>query len=364
MTDPARWAALPFHFWSVVFFCLGSIIGSFLNVCVYRMPRGESLVSPPSHCPHCQARIPWRSNIPLASWLWQRGRCRACGAPISIRYPVIELLTALLFLGCWLRHGETSMGLPLVYGLFVAGLVVAAFVDLEHYIIPDAITLGGIGAGFVCSMIVPELHREASLVDALRRCLVGAALGGGLIYAVMRLGKLLLGRHRLKLGHGTRIYFSEENLVLPDRLIPYAEVLYRRTDAIALEAREVELADRCQWNVRVRLTRDALQIGDTTYRPEDVPCLEVSTDAVVIPREAMGLGDVKFMAAIGAFLGWAGVLFSLMASALLGSIVGLTLIALHRHARAKPIPYGPYLALAAALWVFVGDQIATWWLRM
>ena len=364
MTDPAHWAALPFHFWSVVFFCLGSIVGSFLNVCVYRMPRGESLVSPPSHCPHCQARIPWRSNIPLVSWLWQGGRCGACGGPISIRYFVIELLTALLFLGCWLRYGQTSIGLPLVYGLFVAGLVVAAFVDLEHYIIPDTITLGGIGAGFVCSMLVPELHREALLVDALRRCLIGAALGAGLIYGVMRLGKLLLGRHRLKLAPGSRVYFTEEDLVLPDKLIPYAEVLYRRTDAIVIEAREAELADRCYWNVRVRLTRDTLRIGDAAYRPEDVPCLEVTTDAVVIPREAMGLGDVKFMAAIGAFLGWTGVLFSLMASALVGSVVGVTLIASHRHARAKPIPYGPYLALAAAAWVFGGDGIVRWWLRM
>jgi len=364
MSDPARWAAVPFHFWSVVFFLLGSIVGSFLNVCVHRLPRGESLVRPPSHCPHCRRRIPWGANIPLISWLQLRGRCRFCGAPIAARYFVIELLSAVLFAGCWLRYGESSVWLALVYCLFLAGLVVAAFIDLEHYIIPDAITLGGIGAGFLCSLLVPELHREVSFADALRSCLVGAALGAGVIYTIMRLGKLFLGRQRFKLPPDSRVYFTEEELVLPNKVIPYAEVLYRRTDAIVLQAGQVEMVDRCYWNVAVRLTREVLRVGDVTYRPEEVPWLEVTTDAVVIPREAMGLGDVKFMGAIGAFLGWAGVLFSLMASALAGSVAGVTLIVLRRHARANPIPYGPYLALAAAVWVFFGDGISRWWLRM
>jgi leader peptidase (prepilin peptidase)/N-methyltransferase len=360
MIDLTSWALVPFHFWSVVFFFLGSIVGSFLNVCVHRLPHGLSLVSPPSHCPHCEARIPWHCNVPLASWLWLRGRCRACGAPISPRYVVIELLTGLLFLGCWLTYGRISAALALIYCLMLAGLVVATFIDLEHFIIPDTITLGGIGAGFVCSLLVPELHRAASLVEALRQCLVGAALGGGVIYAIVRIGKLFLGRQKFPLPPGSRVYFTEEHLVLPTMQIPYGEVLYRRTDAIRLTAREVELVDRCYWNVPVQLTRESLRIGEVVFRPEDVTCLEAVTDAVVIPREAMGLGDVKFMAAIGAFLGWQGMLFSLMGSALVGSIAGLTLIALHRHSRANPIPYGPYLALAAAVWVFAGDRLSAW----
>jgi len=362
MIDPAQWALVPFHFWSVVFFCLGSIVGSFLNVCVHRLPQGQSLVTPPSRCPHCQTRIPWRWNIPVVSWLWLRGRCRACGAPIAARYLVIELLTGALFLGCWLAYGEVSAALALVYCLMLAGLVAATFIDLEHFIIPDVITLGGVGAGFVCSLLVPELHRATASVDALRRCLVGAALGGGVIYAIVRLGKVVFGRQRFPLPPASRVYFTEEYLVLPDKVIPYGEVLYRRTDAIQVDAHEVELVDRCYWNVRVELTREALRIGDLECRPEEVTGLEVVTDAVVIPREAMGLGDVKFMAAIGAFLGWTGVVFALMASAFIGSAVGLSLIALHRQARANPIPYGPYLALAAALWVFAGDRLLRAWL--
>ena len=91
MADQNSWAAVPFHFWSVVYFVFGSIVGSFLNVCIHRMPRGESVVSPPSHCPHCGYSIPWFLNIPLVTWCWLRGKCANCRAPISARYFAVEL---------------------------------------------------------------------------------------------------------------------------------------------------------------------------------------------------------------------------------------------------------------------------------
>ena len=121
--DSRNWAAIPFHFWSVVFFVFGSMVGSFLNVCIYRLPLEQSIVSPPSHCPHCKYSIPWYLNIPLATWLYLRGKCRNCGAPISIRYFLVELLTAVTFLSCWLAFGGQSVGLALVYALFLAGLI-------------------------------------------------------------------------------------------------------------------------------------------------------------------------------------------------------------------------------------------------
>jgi leader peptidase (prepilin peptidase)/N-methyltransferase len=108
MFDLERWAAAPFHFWTVVFFVFGSIVGSFLNVCIHRMPLGESVVSPPSHCPHCRYTIPWWLNIPLFTWVFLRGRCRQCGAPISVRYFLVELLTAVVFAGAWVRYGAFS----------------------------------------------------------------------------------------------------------------------------------------------------------------------------------------------------------------------------------------------------------------
>src|SRR5262245_5205453 len=189
--DAEVWARVPFHLWSVVLFALGSMVGSFLNVCIYRMPRGESVVSPPSHCPHCNYSIPWYLNLPLVTWLMLRGRCRNCGAPISVRYFLVELLTALLFLGCWLRFGKSSPGLALVYCLVLAGFIVATFIDLEHFIIPDEVTLGGIAAGFLCSLLVPALHQARTVPLALERCFVGIAVGAGLVYGILRLGKLL-----------------------------------------------------------------------------------------------------------------------------------------------------------------------------
>ena len=100
--DPEVWATVPFHFWSIVLFALGSIVGSFLNVCIYRMPLGLSVVSPPSHCPACKYSIPWYLNVPLLTWLLLRGQCAHCRAPISPRYFFVEMLTGLAFLGCWL----------------------------------------------------------------------------------------------------------------------------------------------------------------------------------------------------------------------------------------------------------------------
>src|SRR5579859_4693300 len=152
MFDPQYWAAVPYHFWSLAFFALGCIVGSFLNVCIHRMPLGMSIVSPPSHCPYCKYSIPWWLNVPLLTWLSLKGRCRNCSAPISPRYFIVELFTGLIFLSCWLRFGNQdhyylSMPTVLVYTLFAAGLIVATFVDFEHFIIPDEITLGGTAVG-------------------------------------------------------------------------------------------------------------------------------------------------------------------------------------------------------------------------
>src|SRR4249920_1497002 len=134
--DPAVWASLPFHFWTAMLFVLGCMVGSFLNVCIHRMPLGQSIVSPPSHCPHCKYSIPWYLNVPLVTWLSLGGRCKNCGAPISVRYFLVELLTGIAFLSCWLSFGDKSAWLALIYCLFLAGLIVATFIDFEHFIIP------------------------------------------------------------------------------------------------------------------------------------------------------------------------------------------------------------------------------------
>lgn len=355
--EPEVWARVPFHFWSVVFFVFGSMIGSFLNVCIYRMPLGQSVVSPPSHCPHCKYSIPWYLNIPLVTWVYLRGRCRNCGAPISVRYFLVELLTALLFLASWLTFGAASAGVALVYAFFLAGLVAATFIDFEHLIIPDEITIGGMVAGFLCSFLLPQMHGAISPSDSLKQSLLGILCGGGLIYLIVRGGKLVFGRKRFSLPADTRIVFTETAVVLPDKVIPYEEVFYRKSDTIVMHARTVELVDRCYKDVRVRLTPSRLQIDEEQFDPEKVACLEAVTAEIVLPQEAMGLGDVKFMAAIGAFLGWQAVIFSLVVSSFIGALVGTTLVLLKRRELTSRLPYGPYIALAAALWLFAGPQI-------
>lgn len=369
--NPHYWALVPFHFWSLVFFAFGCIVGSFLNVCIYRMPLELSIISPPSHCPHCKYSIPFYLNIPLVTWLALRGRCKNCGAPISPRYFAVELLTGVTFLGCWLAFGHQAPWLALVYSIFIAGLIVATFIDFEHFIIPDEITLGGAAAGFILSIFLPQMHGVIRWSESAVWSLLGIAAGAGIVYAVLRLGKLLFGRQKVELDGETKIHFTESSLVLPDAEIPYGEIFYRRTDTIAFFANRLELVDRTYQNVKVHLTAPGwsggengqqshsgqLRIGDDEFNPEDVAFMEATCSELVLPREAMGLGDVKFMAGIGAFLGWKGVVFSLMASSLIGSVVGVALIIARKREWSSRMPYGPYIALAAVIWIFSGNKL-------
>ncbi|HLP75571.1 MAG TPA: prepilin peptidase [Candidatus Paceibacterota bacterium] len=358
--DANNWATVPFHFWSLVFFVLGSMIGSFLNVVIHRLPVGQSIVSPPSHCPHCKYSIPWYLNMPLITWLYLRGQCKNCGAPISARYFLVELLTGVAFLSCWLVWGKGSVAVALVYCLVLSGFIAATFIDFEHFIIPDEITIGGTIVGLVCSLLIPKLHGQTSFIGGMIQGVLGIVVGGGIIYAILRLGKLLFGRQKVELPKDARIIFTETSVHLPDREILYEDLFYRKSDTVVLHAHMVELADRCYKDVVVRLAPEKLQIGDEKLNPEEVPHLEAVSTEIVLPREAMGFGDVKFMAAIGAFLGWQATLFSLMVSSILGSIVGVTFILMGKREWSSRLPYGPYIAAAAVIWIFGGSRLLDW----
>jgi leader peptidase (prepilin peptidase)/N-methyltransferase len=361
--NPSYWEAVPFHFWSLTFFAFGCIVGSFLNVCIYRMPLDLSVVSPPSHCPHCKYSIPFYLNIPLLTWLSLHGRCKNCGAPISPRYFIVELLTGLTFLACWLVFGVPSPALALVYSLFLAGLIVATFIDFEHLIIPDEITLGGAVAGFVISFLLPSLHHVASNGQGMVQSALGIAAGAGIVYGTLRGGKLLFGRQKMKLPLETKIIFSETALCLPDQEISYDEIFYRQSDTIVFHARTVELVDRSYANATVRLSPARLRIDDEEIDPETVPHLEAVCSEIVLPREAMGLGDVKFMAAIGAFLGWEATIFSLVVAAMIGAAYGGVMVALHKQKWSGRLYFGPFLAAAATIWIFAGPELVAWYLR-
>jgi prepilin signal peptidase PulO-like enzyme (type II secretory pathway) len=333
----------------------------------------------------------------------------------------------------------------LVYCLLFSLFIVASFIDFEYYIIPDEITLGGLAAGFLCSFAVPSIQHATSSTDALLRSLGGIILGSGLVYLILRGGKVLFGRQRFSLPADTTVTFTETVLKLPDRDVPYEELFYRKSDAILFRAKKLELflakshhatsdlnpptassppskdiiptnppdespeetaprpdatglvqpaatgpgatlasesappphtgpgpaeipksdasqhADHTFDEVLVRLTPHELCVGETIFKPDEVTRMIAVAEEMVLPREAMGLGDVKFMASIGAFLGAPAVLFSLLLSAMIGSLVGVTLIVLRRREWSSRLPYGPYLALAAMIWVFGSIRLHNWW---
>jgi leader peptidase (prepilin peptidase) / N-methyltransferase len=358
-TDPNLnpYAAVPFHFWTATFFVFGAIVGSFLNVVIHRLPREESIVHPPSHCPHCLYRIPWFLNIPIVTWLMIGGRCSNCRAPITARYFLVEMLTGAMFASCWLAFGKVSLGIAIAYSILIAGMLAATFIDFEHFIIPNEINFGGMGAGLLASMIVPALHGTDSWLEGLKWSAVGLVAGAGIVWFVVQFGKLLFGRYHVDLEAGQEMIFTDSDLILPDRAVAYGELFYRKTDFIRFHAERLEMADRCYWDADVEISQTVMRIGSDTYDPEPVTYMSATTETVTLPREAMGFGDVKFMGAIGAFLGWQAVVFSLILSSLIGSFIGVTMIVLGRRDWSSRLPYGPYIALAAFVWIYFGKSI-------
>jgi len=242
---------------------LGAIIGSFLNVCIYRLPRAKSIAWPASACPHCDRGLSWYENIPIVSFLALRGRCRTCRASIGIRYPIVEAVTAAMFALAWWYYGP---GVLLVSRLILGcALIVLFAIDLEHHLLPNAITIPGVVVGFVLSFFT-----EPGWIGSL----IGMLVGGGVLFAI-------------------------------------AEAYYR--------ARH---------------------------------------------EEGLGMGDVKMLAMVGAFIGWKLTLLTLMMASLSGTVIGLALIVSKRGGMKYALPFGTFLALGAALAATVGPAMLDWYLGL
>lgn len=174
-------------------FIMGTIVGSFLNVCIYRIPAGRSVVFPGSTC-SCGEAIAWYHNIPILSWYILRGRAACCGARFSVRYPGIEFLTGILFMLCWLQHPPVLAVLGM---LFVAFLICATFIDLDHMIIPDRFSIGGMVIGVILSFLFPQLHSIEAAIPIAERIesgvmgIIGAIVGAGLVYWISVLGEII-----------------------------------------------------------------------------------------------------------------------------------------------------------------------------
>ncbi len=344
-------------------FVLGAAIGSFLNVCIYRLPLDLSVNEPKrSFCPSCKKEIPWTQNLPLLSWLFLRGKCANCGIRIAFRYFAVELLTALLFLAVWLVF---PWPIALVYFVFVSLLVVATFIDFAHFIIPDEITIGGTIAGVLASVAVPALMGQTSRLAALGWSLGAAVLGYVLLWLVLEGGKMLFGKKRIRLEAPTPFTWVREQddaeFIVGDEKGVWSDHFARESDRMLLHCAEAEVDGRRFENVTLELHYDRLAIGAETFQLDHVDRVAGVVRELQIPREAMGRGDLKFLAAIGAFLGWRAVLFSVFAGSLAGSVVGVATMALGQRAWSAKIPFGPYLALGALGWMFFGPWLVGWY---
>ncbi len=351
----------------IVAFVIGSMVGSFLNVVIYRLPLNLSVNKPRrSFCPHCKTQIPFYQNIPLISWLVLRAKCARCKEKIPFRYFGVELLTACLFLAVW-NLCERGDALALVLPLWVlTGLLISAtFIDFDHFIIPDEITLGGTAAGVVFSLAIPSLMGVDSHWMSLLLSLAGAALGYGLLWGVVEMGKLAFGKTKQTFDPPAEFVWTRKDddaeFAVGDDKLMWSDIFSREKDLMIMEAKEVRLDEKPAGQDTLRFFYNRLALPEGDVMLETLGKITGKVAKIVIPREAMGFGDVKFIACIGAFLGWKAVLFTVVAASVFGSLVGVALMLTGRREASGRIPFGPYLALGALVWIFAGPAILNWY---
>ncbi len=344
-------------------FILGAAVGSFLNVCIYRLPVDLSVNKPRrSFCPACKKPIPWHQNLPLISWVMLRGRCANCGSKIAFRYFAVELLTALLFLAIWQTF---SWHVAVAYWIFVSFLIVGTFIDFEHFIIPNRVTIGGIIAGIIASVTVPTLMDTDSRLAAGVRSMLAAALGYAILLIVLEAGKIAFGRKRIRFDTPTPFTWTKReddaDFVIGSEQSLWSDHFAREKDRLLLQCDEAKIDYHAYGNATLEFHHDRVAVEGNKFALDKVTEISGVVRELQIPREAMGRGDLKFLAAIGAFLGWRAVLFSLFAGSVLGSIVGLITLVVGKRVWSAKLPFGPYLAFGALSWLFSGDAFLRWY---
>jgi leader peptidase (prepilin peptidase) / N-methyltransferase len=356
-----------YHFFFAAFaFVLGAVVGSFLNVCIYRMPLDLSVNEPRrSFCPSCKKQLKWYQNIPLLSWLFLRGRCANCGSHIAFRYFVVELVTALLFLAVWLQY---PWPIPLAYWVFLSLLIVGIFIDLEHFIIPDEVTIGGTIAGLLASFLVPALMATEGRWTALLTSGLSALLGYVILWIVLEAGKKVFGKKKIQLDAPTPFTWTrrgeDADFAVGEEKGLWSDYFSRETDLLILHCDEAIVDARNLGKTDLRFHYNRVTIDGQEIVLDTLDQISGVVRELQIPREAMGRGDLKFLAAIGAFLGWRAVLFSVFAGSLFGSLVGLATLLVGQRVWSAKIPFGPYLAFGGLLWMFFGESLLSWYMGL
>ena len=366
--DPVVPAVYYERLFDVFALVLGAVVGSFLNVCIYRLPLGMAVNQPSrSFCPHCKNQLKWYHNLPMVSWLLLRGKCGFCGQPIAVRYPLVELLTAVLFYAVWRHFYHDAWILAFPFWIFVSLVIVATFIDFDHFIIPDEITWGCVGAGLILSFAIPLLMGEESHVAGLLWSLLGATVGYGLLWGVVEAGKLAFGKKRVVLPEAVEFTWqhageNDAEMIIGGERELWSEYFTRPTDRLVLLCEPLRLAGREHATATLSCFWDRIELDGQAYPLDALETFSGRLKEYVFPREAMGFGDVKFIAGIGAFLGWKAVFFTVAAASMVGSVVGVALLLLGPKSRSLKIPFGPYLSVGALLWMFSGPRIVAWYL--
>lgn len=374
------------------FAIVGLCVGSFLNVCICRLPRHESLVHPPSHCPLCDHRIRAWENVPVLSYVALGGKCRQCKARISVQYPLIEASTAVLFVLLWLR--VAGLGLPVVAvapPLVAASVLLAVSVtDLRHRTVPDALTLPALLIGLLLSLVEeaarapilaagrlnppwPSAAAESATLPpalgGLVHAVLGAVAGAGVLLLLRELGRALWGKAAQSSEEPVRLTVSNRGLAVGDGPYrPLAAILPRGSDAVTIDLEappeESTLAEFCGAGDTLCLTRRNARCRGRTVPLERLGEFTVETKRWRLPREVLGLGDVKLATALGAFVGTTGILFSLLIGAVLGTVCGVLLLVLSGGRSGSALPFAPFIAAGGLAWFFAGPELLAWYVRM
>lgn len=355
--------------WLIPAFLIGGCIGSFLNVVIYRVPLGMSVNEPKrSFCPKCRKPIPMWLNFPMISWLWLRGKCRECAAPIAFRYFGVELLTALLFTATWHFFPPQVV---LFLWVMMALLVSITFIDAEHLIIPTGMTWAGSVLGIIACMVWPKLPVMGGMAGNWLSGLKEGAIGWGVgflgLWGIVELGKMAFGKKPMKFEKAAAWHLKEpENdqdpmcFVIDGESIPWWDMFSRKTDRLIMEAGDIRVDGQSVGGGKLIIRELEIELPDGAVRRlEDMRSLDGTATSVVVPREAMGFGDVHLLGMIGAFFGWSGVFFSLFGA----SIYAIVWAVVGRIGFGRQLPFGPFLALGCLTWAFGGWRIWAWYLE-
>lgn len=352
----------------LIFGLAGACIGSFLNVVIYRVPRHLSVNDPSrSFCPECEAPIPWYLNIPVLSWVLLKGKSRCCQTPISFRYCLVEILTALLFAGMAWLHADESITAAALLCLWSALAVAIIFIDAEHLIVFRLQTVLGALAGVAACCFNPFLLLGSDIMtwtDALQGAIIGGITGYVIIRLIIELGKLLFGSWKehfdspaewsLKEPEGEQ---EELQLLINGKAHDWSMIFHRSTDKAVISGGCVTIDGERHPACTVTLRADRVELEDgETFLLEDVESVRGTLTDIHARREAMGSGDAWILMMIGCATGWEGTVFCLF----IGSLIGIGQALVARLGFGKNMPFGPALLGAAFIWLLGGDQ---WWIH-